>query len=164
MLEWINDFGWIIWLTVFLLLAVAEMLTLNLYFILMSVGALAALMAFLFGAELWLQIVVFCVVALATTVLIRPLAMSHLHRGPADQLSNVERLIGHSAVVLETVGTGGGLVKIGGDIWTARISGGAQIPVGATVEVAAIDGATAIISHPSTPKASGTPETPATTA
>ena len=57
MLEWINDFGWIIWLTVFLLLAVAEMLTLNLYFILMSVGALAALVAFLFHAELWLQIV-----------------------------------------------------------------------------------------------------------
>ncbi|ALV45038.1 Membrane protein implicated in regulation of membrane protease activity [Arthrobacter alpinus] len=159
MLEWINDFGWIIWLTVFLLLAVAEMLTLNLYFILMSVGALAALVAFLFNAELWLQIVIFCVVALATTVLIRPLALAHLHRGPADQLSNVDRLIGHKAVVLETVGMGGGLVKIGGDIWTARINGGSEIPVGAAVEVESIDGATAIISQPSAHKSAG----PATT-
>ncbi len=159
MLEWINDFGWILWLTVFLLLAVAEMLTLDLYFILMSVGALAALVAFLFQAELWLQIVVFCVVALATTVLIRPLALKHLHRGPADQLSNVDRLIGHQAVVLETVGISGGLVKIGGDIWTARITGGTEIPVGVSVEVAAIDGATAIISKPTAQKSAG----PATT-
>ncbi len=155
MLEWINDFGWIIWLSVFLLLAVAEMLTLNLYFILMSVGALAALVAFLFNAELWLQIVVFCVVALATTVLIRPLAMSHLHRGPADQLSNIDRLIGHKAVVLEAVSSSGGLVKIGGDIWTARISGGVDVPVGATVEVSSIDGATAIIDYPSAHKSAG---------
>ncbi|WP_425861208.1 NfeD family protein [Arthrobacter sp. TWP1-1] len=161
MLEWINDFGWIIWLTVFLLLAVAEMLTLNLYFILMSVGALAALVAFLFNAELWLQIVIFCVVALATTVLIRPLALAHLHRGPADQLSNVDRLIGHKAVVLETVGSGGGLVKIGGDIWTARITGGSEIPVGAAVEVEAIDGATAIVTYPSAHKSSGTATTTA---
>ncbi|MDJ0315760.1 MULTISPECIES: NfeD family protein [Arthrobacter] len=148
MLEWINDFGWIIWLTVFLLLAVAEMLTLNLYFILMSVGALAALLAFLFHAELWLQIVVFCVVALATTVLIRPLALAHLHRGPADQLSNVDRLIGQKAVVLETVGLTGGLVKIGGDIWSARITEGSVFAVGSAVEVAAIDGATAIVNQP----------------
>ena len=161
MLEWINDFGWIIWLTVFLLLAVAEMLTLNLYFILMSVGALASLVAFLFGAELWLQIVIFCVVALATTVLIRPLALAHLRRGPADQLSNVDRLIGHKAVVLETVGMGGGLVKIGGDIWSARISGGVELPVGAAVEVSAIDGATAIVSGPSASKSAGTATTTA---
>lgn len=161
MLEWINDFGWILWLTVFLLLAVAEMLTLNLYFIMMSVGALAALAAFLVGAPLWLQIVVFCVFALATTVLIRPLALAHLRRGPADQLSNVDRLIGHSAVVIETVGRGGGLVKIGGDIWSARIDGGSELPVGASVEVSAIDGATAIVSHASAHKAGGTASTTA---
>lgn len=156
MLEWINDFGWIVWLTVFLLLAVAEMLTLNLYFILMSVGALAALVAFLLGAPLWLQIVIFAVVALATTVLIRPLALAHLNRGPADQLSNVDRLIGSKAVVLEAVGMGGGLVKIGGDIWTARTLGGVEVPVGASVEVAAIEGATAIVSPPATHSPSGT--------
>lgn len=155
MLEWINDFGWIIWLTVFLLLAVAEMLTLNLYFILMSVGALAALVAFLLNAELWLQIVIFCVVALATTVLIRPLALAHLRRGPADQLSNIDRLIGHNAVVLESVSLSGGLVKIGGDIWTARITSGAELPVGATVEVEAIDGATAIVGYPQTHTSAG---------
>ncbi|MGA7203613.1 MAG: NfeD family protein [Specibacter sp.] len=161
MIDWINDFGWIIWLTVFLLLAVAEMLTLNLYFILMSVGALAALVTFLFHGELWLQIVIFCVVALATTVLIRPLALKHLQRGPADQLSNVDRLIGHHAVVLEAVSTTGGLVKIGGDVWTARVRGGSQIPAGTAVEVSAIDGATAIICFPNAHKPTGTATTTA---
>ncbi|ALE06012.1 hypothetical protein AL755_11880 [Arthrobacter sp. ERGS1:01] len=161
MLEWINEFGWIIWLTVFLLLAVAEMLTLNLYFILMSVGALAALVAYLFHGALWLQIVIFCVVALATTVLIRPVALAHLRKGPVDQLSNVDRLIGHNAVVLEAVSTTGGLVKIGGDVWTARIRTGADIPVGAPVEVSAIDGATAIINLPGAHKPTGTATTTA---
>jgi len=160
MIEWLHDFGWILWLTVFLLLAVAEMLTLNLYFILMSVGALAALVAYLFGAELWLQIAIFAVVALATTVLIRPLAISHLRKGPKDQLSNIDRLIGHSAVVLETVSGTSGLVKIGGDVWTARTRG-LEIPAGAAVEVSAIDGATAIIDLPGTHKAPGTATTTA---
>lgn len=146
MLDWINDYGWIVWLVVFLLLAVTEMLTLSLYFILMSVGALAALAAYLLHAPFWLQIVIFCVVALATTILIRPLALAHLRRGPADQLTNVDRLIGHNAVVIETVSINSGLVKIGGDIWTARIHTPGQVPVGSSVNVDSIDGATAIVS------------------
>lgn len=161
MLEWINDFGWIIWLVVFLLLAVVEMLTLSLYFILMSAGALAAIVAYLLNADFWLQMVVFCVVALATTVLIRPVAMAHLRRGPTETLTNVERLIGHSAVVLEAVNENAGLIKIGGDVWTARVRGGSEIPAGATVEVAAIDGATAIITASATRRQSGTATTTA---
>lgn len=145
MLDWINDYGWILWLVVFLLLAVTEMLTLSLYFILMSVGALAALLAYLFNAPFWLQLVIFCVVALATTVLIRPLAIAHLKRGPRDQLTNVDRLIGQDAVVLEPVSSESGLVRIGGDIWTARTHSKGSVAVGKTVRVASIDGATAIV-------------------
>lgn len=146
MMDWINDFGWILWLVVFLILAGIEMLTLSLYFILMSVGALAALLAFFLGAPFWLQIVVFCVVALLTTVLIRPLAMSHLRRGPADKLTNVDRLIGQDAVVVEPVSGFAGLVKIGGDIWSARTADGSTLSVAAPVSVISIDGATAVVS------------------
>lgn len=151
MLDWLTDFGWLLWLVIFLVLAAIEMLSLNLYFILMSVGALAALVAFLLGAEFWLQVVVFAVVALAMTVLVRPVAIAHLRRSPADQRTNVERLIGHDAVVIEAVSSNAGLVKIGGDTWTARIRSTGVVPVGTAVEVAAIDGATAIVTVPAHP-------------
>ncbi|WP_026554741.1 NfeD family protein [Arthrobacter sp. 35W] len=145
MYEWLVQNAWILWLSLFLLLAVIEMLTLDLYFILMSAGALAAAIAFLLGAPFWLQIVVFSVVAIAMTIFVRPVAIAHLRKGPREQRTNIDRLIGHSAVVVSPVSADGGLVKIGGDTWTARIRTGELLPVGQDVEVAAIEGATAIV-------------------
>ncbi|WP_125612020.1 NfeD family protein [Specibacter cremeus] len=145
MFAWLVDNGWLIWLVVFLGLAVVEMLTLGLYFILMSVGALAAMVAYFLHADFTLQVVVFCVVAAAMTIFIRPVAMVHLRRGPADLLTNVDRLIGRDAVVVETIGAAGGRVKIGGDVWSARAASGTELAAGTPVVVSAIDGATAVV-------------------
>jgi len=152
MFEWLFENGWALWLLVFLILAGIEMLTLDLFFILMSVGAFAAMVSYFFGAALWLQIVIFCVVALAMILFVRPVALRHLRLGPKDLRTNVDRLIGHPAVVVEPVNAETGLVKIGGDTWSARFRGGATLPPGSNVVVTEIDGATAIVSGvPSTP-------------
>jgi membrane protein implicated in regulation of membrane protease activity len=148
MLEWLVQHGWALWLLIFLVLAVIEMLTLDLFFILMSAGALAAMIGYFAGAPPWLQIVIFCVVALAMIIFVRPLALRHLRSGPADSLSNVDRLIGHDAVVVEPVTGMAGLVKIGGDTWTARTRNDAVLPTGEAVRVQAIEGATAIVALP----------------
>lgn len=150
MYDWLAANAWIVWLAVFLLLGVIEMLTLNLYFILMSAGALAAIVAFFLGAPFVVQIVVFAVVALATTVFVRPLAIAHLRKVPKEQRTNIDRLIGHSAVVVQDVSADGGLVKIGGDTWSARTARGLALAAGQIVEVSAIDGATAIVVLPGT--------------
>ncbi|WP_427017780.1 NfeD family protein [Pseudarthrobacter sp. P1] len=155
MYEWLATNAWILWLAVFLLLAVVEMLTLDLYFILMSAGALAAIVAFFTGAPFWLQIVVFAVVALALTVFVHPIAIAHLRKGPLERRTNVDRLIGHSAVVVAAVSAEGGLIKIGGDTWSARTHSGGTLAVGQGVEVTAIDGATAIVVLPGTAPAAG---------
>mgnify|MGYP000607290851 CR=1 FL=1 len=63
---------------------------------------------------------------------------------PADRRSNVERLIGESALVMEPVSASGGLVKIGGDVWSARSETGVLSP-GQHAIVSAIDGATAVV-------------------
>ena len=83
-------------------------------------GALAGVVADFAGADLWLQIVGFCVVSLLMIGFVRPVALKHLHKGPADRRTNIERLIGESALVMEAVSESGGLVKIGGDVWSAR--------------------------------------------
>ena len=103
MFEWLPENWWALWLTVFLVFAVVEMITLDLFFIMLGGGALAGLVAALAGADLGLQIVAFCVVSLLMIGFVRPVALKHLHKGPADRRSNVERLIGESALVMEPV-------------------------------------------------------------
>lgn len=144
MFEWLGDNWWALWLTVFLAFAVVEMLTLDLFFIMLGGGALAALVADFAGADLWLQIVAFCVVSLLMIALVRPVALRHLRKGPADQRTNVDRLIGESALVMQPVSVTGGLVKIGGDVWSARSTDGVLEP-GTRVVVTRIDGATAVV-------------------
>jgi membrane protein implicated in regulation of membrane protease activity len=154
MFAWLVENGWALWLLVFLVLAVIEMLTLDLFFIMMSVGALASMVSYFAGAPVWLQIVLFCVVALAMIVFVRPIALNHLRKGPAEQRTNVDRLIGHAAVVVEPVSASSGLVKIGGDTWTARTRTGAALAMGQAVRVTAIEGATAIVAEPNATPAS----------
>lgn len=144
MFEWLGSNWWALWLTVFLAFAVVEMLTLNFFFIMLGGGALAALIADFAGADLWLQIVVLCVVSLLMIAFVRPIALKHLRKGPAEQRTNVDRLIGQSALVMEPVSATAGLVKIGGDVWTARSAAGI-IDAGQTVQVTRIDGATAVV-------------------
>ena len=144
MFEWLGQNWWALWLTVFLAFAAVEMLTLDLFFIMLGGGALAALVADFAGADLWLQIVVFCVVSLLMIAFVRPVTLKHLHKGPAEQRTNVDRLIGETALVMETVSATGGRVKIGGDIWSAHSDSG-NLTEGQHVIVAAIEGATAVV-------------------
>lgn len=145
MLDWIVTNSWVFWLAMFLLLAIIEIVTLDLFFIMLSAGALAALFGGLLGGPFWAQVVIFCVVSLLMILFVRPVALRHLNRGPADLRTNVERLIGETAMTLEAVTDNSGTVKIGGDTWTARSSDGSQIPAGQRVQVARIDGATAVV-------------------
>ncbi|MHA7282863.1 NfeD family protein [Arthrobacter sp. TMS2-4] len=144
-MDWMIANSWVLWLVLFLGLAVVETLTLDLLFIMLAVGAMAALVADSMGAGLVLQIVVFAVVSLLMILLVRPVAVRHLKRGPADQLNNIDRLVGAAAVALEPVTAHSGTVKIGGDTWTARSADGASLPAGARLAVARIDGATAVV-------------------
>lgn len=147
MFEWLAENWWALWLTVFLAFAVVEMITLDLFFIMLGGGAMAGLLADFAGADPWLQIVIFCVVSLLMIGFVRPVALRHLRNGPAEQRSNIERLIGESALVMEPVTESGGLVKIGGDVWSARSEAGALAP-GQHAVVSAIEGATAVVVPP----------------
>ncbi|OMH28165.1 hypothetical protein BKD30_02195 [Tersicoccus phoenicis] len=148
MLTWIAQNTWVVWLALALILALIEMLTLDLFFIMLSGGALAAMAVSLVTGNLVVQILTFCIVALLLVVIVRPVALSHLKQGGTGQRTNVDSLIGEPGVVLEPVGEHAGLVKIGGDTWTARSADGTAIPVGSAVLVHRISGATAIVGHP----------------
>ncbi|GAA3694446.1 NfeD family protein [Zhihengliuella alba] len=145
MLEWIVANSWAFWLSIFLILAVIEVMSLDLYFIMLATGALGAVFVDLAGGPFWLQTLVFCVLSAVTILFIRPIAMRHLRRSPADQLTNVDRLIGQDALVLEPTSRLSGRAKIGGETWTARVEGDSTLEPGAYGRVIRIDGATAYI-------------------
>ena len=143
-MDWFEQNAWMVWLVLALVLGGIEMLSLSLVFVMLSGGALAALVTALLGGPAWLQGLVFAFVSVAMIAFVRPVAVKHMRTGIEDARTNVDRLLGASATVVEPVDAARGLVKIGGDVWTARAETGEFLP-GDVVKVVAIDGATAVV-------------------
>ncbi|MBD2761509.1 NfeD family protein [Kocuria sp. cx-455] len=138
---------WILWLIIMLVLAGIEMLTLDFLFLMMSMAALGAGVVSFFTPSFPLQVITFAVVAVLLIFLLRPVALRRLNRSTPSTRSNAERLVGLSCTVLEPVSEDTGLVRLEGDIWTARSAERATLETGTKAYVYRIDGATAIVSH-----------------
>ena len=138
--------GWLLWVVLAVALAVGEVLTPGLFFlgpVALAAGAAAA--ADLLGAGTVGALVVFIAGSLAAVAILRPIARRHLHM-PAISRTGTAALVGTKALVLERVDTNGGRVKIGGEEWSARAFFDEQVlEPGARVEVAKIEGATALV-------------------
>ena len=138
--------AWIGWVVAAVGLALGEILTPGLFFLgPVALAAVAAAVAALAGGALWLQGLVFVVGSFASLGLLRPIARAHLSM-PRAIRTGAAALEGAAAVVLQRVDEQGGLVRIGGEDWSAR----AYVPEeafepGERVEVARIEGATALV-------------------
>jgi len=137
---------WLIWLIVAAALAVGELATPGLFVLgLVAVAAVAAALVAALGAGFTLQLVVFAVGLVAMLGVVRPIARRHV-RMPAALRTGTDALVGKRALVLERVDADGGRVKIGGEEWSARAFMEEQvIEPGTKVEVARIEGATALV-------------------
>jgi membrane protein implicated in regulation of membrane protease activity len=138
--------AWIAWVIAALLLAIGEIFTPGLFFLgPVALAAVAGATAAAAGAALWLQLVIFAAASFASLGLLRPIARAHL-RMPAAIRTGTAALEGAKAVVLQRVDDQGGRVRIGGEEWSARAYMPDQVfEVGARVEVAKIEGATALV-------------------
>jgi membrane protein implicated in regulation of membrane protease activity len=135
----------VIWVIVAGVLAITEVLSLDLVLIMCAGAAGAAALAAGLGASVAVQVVVFGASALGLLLVARPAARRHLERGP-DIRTGIESLVGKPAIVLETVDHDHGLVKLHGETWTARAFDPTQVlEVGRTVNVMEIKGATALV-------------------
>ena len=140
-MDWLQHHHWEVWLAVAILLMIGEMASLDLILGMLSIGALAG-MVVAFGGDSWiLQGIVAAVVAVAMLAVVRPSLARRLHRGTDVALGN-DRLIGMRGVVHEAISPlHVGRVGVDGEVWTA--SADADLAPGSTVEVVAIQGATA---------------------
>jgi membrane protein implicated in regulation of membrane protease activity len=88
---------------------------------------------------------VFIAVSAASLAFLRPIARRHI-RTPALTRTGTDALVGTKALVLQRVDQNGGRVRIGGEEWSARtFFEGQTLEPGARVEVAKIEGATALV-------------------
>ena len=138
--------GLALWLIAAVLLAIGELLTPGLFFLgPVALAAVGAAIAAGIGAGIILELIVFIAVSLASLAFLRPIAKRHIHM-PALIRTGTAALVGTKAVVLQRVDVNGGRVRIGGEEWSARaFFEGQTLEPGARVEVAKIEGATALV-------------------
>jgi membrane protein implicated in regulation of membrane protease activity len=132
------------WLIGGIVLIAAEILSGDLFLLMVGVGALAgAGTEWIFGNTL-VSCAVFALVSIGLVTFARPWLKRRLHGELVH--TNADALIGRKAVVVAMVSSAGGQVRLDGDVWSARAFDGSQaISPGQSVTVVEIAGATAVV-------------------
>jgi len=135
-----------LWLALGVALAIAEMFTSTFVLLMLAAGALAAAAVAAVGLPLWIQGLVFAAVSAAALAGVRPLIQRHLHRNADAAPIGLAAIEGALGLVLERIDTDHGLIKIEGEMWSARPYDVTQvIEPGERVRVIEIKGATALV-------------------
>ena len=136
----------VIWLGLFVLFLVVEIITMGLTTIWFAGGALVAFLAAILGFGASAQIVIFTIVSLLLLAVTRPLAMKYFNQ--ERQKTGAELLIGQKALVLEDIDTlaAKGRVEVRGQEWAAKTDApDGKIPKNTVVVIDGIQGVKLIV-------------------
>lgn len=138
--------AWLWWVAGAVLMAIAQMLFVDLAFLMLAGGALAGGVAALLGGDLTAQIITASVTSLLLLLSLRPWLLRRLRQRMPLVETNAAALVGRPAIVVATTTELGGRVKLAGEVWSARAAvEDVTYPPGAEVRVTSIDGATAVV-------------------
>lgn len=139
----ISSVLWLILLVVFLMM---EASTVALVSIWCGFGALAALIASVCGAEIWLECVLFLSVTVIMLAALRPFVKRFIN--PKLEKTNADALIGSAGMVIAPIDNlqSTGKVKLGAMEWSARSTSGEPIGENTVIEVDRIEGAKVFVS------------------
>ncbi len=141
--EWFGQFlAWQVWLILGLVLALAEILVPAFFLLWFGAGALLASLLAWLAAPRAVQVGTFLAASFLLLVSSRTIFRSVLFRSRESIPTNVEALKGRAGVVLEPIegSLKPGLVKVGGEVWSAVCEGETRVAEGAKVEVLEIVG------------------------
>ncbi|MNM96653.1 Inner membrane protein YbbJ [compost metagenome] len=110
---------WVFWLIAAGILLVLEMMTLTFYLLWICIGAVVGGIIALFAPDAYvLQVIVASLVALVLTIFTKPLTRK-IHGAKGYEDTGIE-LVGKQGIVVEPIEQGQyGIVKVGGDTWSA---------------------------------------------
>jgi inner membrane protein len=137
---------WWLWVLIGFLLFGVEVLSPGLHIAFFGFGAVAvgALVAFELGGPLWVQLLLFSVISIASLLLLRRplLRRLRLDRGP-DQM---DTLVGEQATPSEEIPAGSfGKAELRGTSWSARNGSAQPIGRGQRCVVESVEGLTLVI-------------------
>lgn len=138
----------LLWIVLAVVLAIAEAFTATFVLIMFGAGALAAAVVAGLGASLVWQVVAFAVVSGLSLALLRPVIRRHALPAiqGADETIGIKALEGAPGQVIEEVTAGGGLVRIDGELWTAKAFETAQVLApGERIRVIEVEGTTVLV-------------------
>lgn len=127
-----------IWLLAVCAFGVAEAMTTGLVCIWFAAGALGGFFTALAHGSLTVQLVVFALVSAVALAVSKPL-LRRVDR-PRHEATNLDRVIGLTGQVTETVDASAGAVYVDGKTWSARSESGEPIPAGTAVEILSMEG------------------------
>lgn len=130
----------IIWLVLMIFFIFIEASTVSIVSLWFAFGALVAMIVSFFGAEIWLQILLFAAVSCILLAALRPLV--HKYFTPKLIRTNVDAIIGQTGIVLEKIDniSAQGKVKLGAVEWSARSTAQESIEPGTKVTVDRVEG------------------------
>jgi membrane protein implicated in regulation of membrane protease activity len=138
----------LLWLALGVVLVVAEALTGTLVLLMIGAGAIAAAVAAALGAPLLAQLLIFAVVSALSVWVLRPIIRRHFVPTVIDPaaMDGAKVLEGAGGEVLEQVTTEAGLVKVEGELWSARAYDATQVlEPGERIRVIEVRGNTAMV-------------------
>jgi len=144
--DWLGDHAWALWVSLAFLLAVAEILSLDLVLIMLAVGALGGAVVAVAAPDLWwLQVLVAAGISVGMLALLRPTLLARVRDMPGYR-SSTAKMVGSSGIAVSQIDRTGGEIKVDGQSWTARpYSSDVVIDAGTEIEVYEIDGAIAVV-------------------
>ena len=116
----------VVWAVVFVGAIFIEAETAEMAAIWFMPGAIAALVMSLFNVEIWIQCLVFVVLSAILLVLAKTVFKKKFSGKIGGEKTDTDLLIGEKAKVVEdiVIGEEKGAVKLGGQIWSARMEDG----------------------------------------
>lgn len=134
------------WFAVLVFSLILESSTVAVVGIWFAFGALAAMIASLCHAWVWLQLLLFFAVSCLLLAALRPITRKYLN--PRLTKTNVDSVIGTPGIVLSRIDNirATGQVKLGSMEWSARSTSGDPIEVGTRIKADRIEGVKVFVS------------------
>lgn len=119
----------LLWVALAIVFAVAEAFTGTLVLLMFGAGAVAAAIAAGLGGGLVAQGVAFAAVSALSLWVLRPIIRKHMIPAlkGADEQIGLKALEGAPGLALEQVTQTSGLVRVEGEVWTARVYDATQV-------------------------------------
>lgn len=139
-----EQFAWILWIVLGVVLIIAEIFTFGFVLFWFGIGALAAALAAFLGIGFIGQFLIFAIVSIALTVMSRSIFANYFSHGEENSVkTGVDALPGQIGTVIS--GSEGSrreaAVKVYGSTWTAfPVDGSSPLREGEKVEVVRVEG------------------------